>query len=93
MAIVNMYLQIRMCGETPEPRGMVLDRMCADDSKVIRRPHANELMILNFVSLPLLLVAVEPTGAEQPTRSTLAHSVVELRSHTHLETRAAQGNE
>jgi hypothetical protein len=26
--------------QRPEPRGMVLDRMCADDSKSIRRPHA-----------------------------------------------------
>ena len=26
--------------QAPEPWGMVLDRMCADDSKPIRRPHA-----------------------------------------------------
>ena len=93
MTIVNMYLQIRMRGEPPEPRSMVLDRMCADDSKPIRRPHANELMILNLVSLPLLLVAVEPTGAEQPTRSTRAHSAVELPSRTPLETCSPLGND
>src|ERR1039457_5787690 len=93
MTIVNMHLQVRMRGQSTEPSSLILDRMCADDSNVIRRPHANELMILNFVSLPLLLVAVEPTGAEQPTRSTRAHSAVELPSRTPLETCSPLGND
>src|ERR1035437_10387008 len=37
---VHMDLNIGMRRQPPDPRGVVLDRMCADDSKPIRHPHA-----------------------------------------------------